>query len=308
MVTFLSATCRATPARKMVRPPRAAEERSSPACGSLHRARGDVDDAAELVRRHRLDRFLHQLDRDHHVGGHAVEHLLRASSSRKSRGGGPALLLTRMSGSGQAANSAAWPSAVATSAMTGVTLAPVARSAAAAVLPAPCASRPLMTTSQPASRQRHARRRGRARGSMRKRWPCGRQFRDPWSIPSLGRIVRARSLPSYATLIDMGSRTPRYAADRRRCRCRRGAAARAWRCARRSSTSPVLDARTGARVFLKAETLQRTGSFKFRGAYNKLSSHSAGPARRRRGGLFVRQPRARRCGCGADCSACRPSS
>jgi threonine dehydratase len=35
--------------------------------------------------------------------------------------------------------------------------------------------------------------------------------------------------------------------------------------------SAVLDARTGARVFLKAETLQRTGSFKFRGAYNKLS-------------------------------------
>src|SRR2546427_536589 len=37
-------------------------------------------------------------------------------------------------------------------------------------------------------------------------------------------------------------------------------------------TSPVLDAATGARVFLKAETLQRTGSFKFRGAYNKLCS------------------------------------
>jgi len=36
-------------------------------------------------------------------------------------------------------------------------------------------------------------------------------------------------------------------------------------------TSPVLDAATGARVFLKAEILQRTGSFKFRGAYNKLS-------------------------------------
>jgi threonine dehydratase len=35
--------------------------------------------------------------------------------------------------------------------------------------------------------------------------------------------------------------------------------------------SPVLDALTGARVFLKAETLQRTGSFKFRGAYNKIS-------------------------------------
>src|SRR5258706_10447973 len=37
-------------------------------------------------------------------------------------------------------------------------------------------------------------------------------------------------------------------------------------------SSPALDAVTGARVFLKAETLQRTGSFKFRGAYNKLSS------------------------------------
>jgi threonine dehydratase len=36
--------------------------------------------------------------------------------------------------------------------------------------------------------------------------------------------------------------------------------------------SPSLDAITGGRVFLKAETLQRTGSFKFRGAYNKLSS------------------------------------
>src|ERR1700681_2148692 len=37
-------------------------------------------------------------------------------------------------------------------------------------------------------------------------------------------------------------------------------------------TSPVLDAMAQGRVFLKAETLQRTGSFKFRGAYNKLSS------------------------------------
>ena len=35
---------------------------------------------------------------------------------------------------------------------------------------------------------------------------------------------------------------------------------------------PVLDEAIGARVFLKAETLQRTGSFKFRGAYNKISS------------------------------------
>lgn len=48
--------------------------------------------------------------------------------------------------------------------------------------------------------------------------------------------------------------------------------------------SPVLDARLGARVFLKAETLQRTGSFKFRGAYNKLSSI---PADRRAGGVVA---------------------
>jgi threonine dehydratase len=49
-------------------------------------------------------------------------------------------------------------------------------------------------------------------------------------------------------------------------------------------TSPVLDALTGARVFLKAETLQRTGSFKFRGAYNKLSSM---PQAERAGGVVA---------------------
>jgi threonine dehydratase len=37
-------------------------------------------------------------------------------------------------------------------------------------------------------------------------------------------------------------------------------------------SSPVLNERVGAKVFLKPETLQRTGSFKFRGAFNKLSS------------------------------------
>jgi threonine dehydratase len=37
-------------------------------------------------------------------------------------------------------------------------------------------------------------------------------------------------------------------------------------------TSAALDALTGGRVFLKAETLQRTGSFKFRGAYNRLAA------------------------------------
>jgi threonine dehydratase len=49
-------------------------------------------------------------------------------------------------------------------------------------------------------------------------------------------------------------------------------------------SSPVLDAAIGARVFLKAETLQRTGSFKFRGAYNKLSTI---PSDQRAGGVVA---------------------
>ena len=49
-------------------------------------------------------------------------------------------------------------------------------------------------------------------------------------------------------------------------------------------SSAVLDARTGGRIFLKAETLQRTGSFKFRGAYNKISSI---PPERRAAGVVA---------------------
>jgi threo-3-hydroxy-L-aspartate ammonia-lyase len=41
-------------------------------------------------------------------------------------------------------------------------------------------------------------------------------------------------------------------------------------------TSTTLDARCGARVCLKAEPFQRGGSFKFRGAYNRLSLLEAG--------------------------------
>jgi threonine dehydratase len=48
--------------------------------------------------------------------------------------------------------------------------------------------------------------------------------------------------------------------------------------------APALDALTGGRVFLKAETLQRTGSFKFRGAYNKIASI---PPERRHGGVVA---------------------
>ncbi|NWF10338.1 threo-3-hydroxy-L-aspartate ammonia-lyase [Pseudomonas salomonii] len=40
-------------------------------------------------------------------------------------------------------------------------------------------------------------------------------------------------------------------------------------------TSRTLDAETGAQVFIKCENLQRTGSFKFRGAFNALSQFDA---------------------------------
>jgi threonine dehydratase len=45
-------------------------------------------------------------------------------------------------------------------------------------------------------------------------------------------------------------------------------------------TSRTLDARLGARLFLKAESLQRAGAFKFRGAYNAIGCLDA-PARSR---------------------------
>jgi threonine dehydratase len=49
-------------------------------------------------------------------------------------------------------------------------------------------------------------------------------------------------------------------------------------------SSPALNARVGANVFLKPELLQRTGSFKFRGAFNKLSSI---PESKRSGGVVA---------------------
>src|ERR1700742_909158 len=49
-------------------------------------------------------------------------------------------------------------------------------------------------------------------------------------------------------------------------------------------SNPAIDARVGTRVFLKPELLQRTGSFKFRGAFNKLSSI---PQEKRAGGVVA---------------------
>ncbi len=50
-------------------------------------------------------------------------------------------------------------------------------------------------------------------------------------------------------------------------------------------SSPHLDAVTGARVLIKPECLQRTGSFKFRGAYNALAALD--PAERAKGVVAV---------------------
>lgn len=48
-------------------------------------------------------------------------------------------------------------------------------------------------------------------------------------------------------------------------------------------TNAVVDARLGAQLFLKAESLQRFGAFKARGAFNRISSFT--PAERRNGVL-----------------------
>lgn len=66
----------------------------------------------------------------------------------------------------------------------------------------------------------------------------------------------------------------------------RAAAARLDGVAHRTPivTSRTLDGLVGARVFLKAENLQRVGAFKFRGAYNALASL---PEEQRRAGVFA---------------------
>ena len=49
-------------------------------------------------------------------------------------------------------------------------------------------------------------------------------------------------------------------------------------------TSTIINDRTKSQVFFKCENFQRTGSFKFRGAYNALSQLNA--ADRKRGSLI----------------------
>ncbi len=149
IVTFLSATVRATPARNAVKPARAPEERSRPGRGAF------TDDDVMLTMRPNLRAAMPSMV--FWISSIATIMLPTTPSiicwrvsSRKSFSGGPPLLLTRMSGSAQAAKSCFWPSGVATSAITGVIFAPVLPSAAAASLSF-FSSRPLITTSHPAS-------------------------------------------------------------------------------------------------------------------------------------------------------------
>ena len=57
------------------------------------------------------------------------------------------------------------------------------------------------------------------------------------------------------------------------------------------TTSRLLDAACGNRMFLKCENLQRVGAFKFRGAYNAVSRLSDEERARRRHHPLVGQPR-----------------
>ena len=120
-------------------------------------------------------------------------------SSRKSFGGGPPLLLTRMSGSGHAAMSAARPSGVPTSAATGVAGALVASWIARAAASTAAASRPLTITSQPAcaSAIAQARPRPLLEAQTIARLPLRPRFMLPFpSRPAPEARVRARRPPS----------------------------------------------------------------------------------------------------------------
>ena len=155
MVTLEAATERATPARNAVSPARAPDDRSRPTSG--------IFTEPEVMLTMRPNFFATIGSMAFWMSSMATIMLPMTpsiifcrSSSRKSRNGGPALLLTRISGSGQAANSAFWPSGEATSAATAVILAPVALRSSSAVASRRSLSRPLITTSQPASARRWA--------------------------------------------------------------------------------------------------------------------------------------------------------
>ncbi len=152
----------------------------------FHRAGRDVDDAAEFLGDHRSRSTFWISSTATTMLAMTPSIIFCRSSSRKSRNGGPALLLTRMSGSGQAANSAFWPSGEATSPATGMILAPVFSQLVGRrgeVLLVAAVDHHLAA----GLGQRLGAGAAQARGSRRRRSPCGRQFQGP----CLGSLLRS---------------------------------------------------------------------------------------------------------------------
>ena len=110
MVTFVRRDRARDAGEERGQPGARAGREIEPAERHLHRARRDVDDAAELLR-FTIGSITFWMSSIATIMLPTTPSIIFCrSSSRKSRNGGPALLLTRMSGSGQAANSAFWPS------------------------------------------------------------------------------------------------------------------------------------------------------------------------------------------------------
>ena len=80
-------------------------------------------------------------------------------------------------------------------------------------------------------------------------------------------------------------------AHRGRRACGRRAASAPTFTARRCSPAPILDGESGARLFFKAENLQKVGAFKMRGAINFVLQLTRRGGAARRGDPLVGQPR-----------------
>ena len=150
MVTFLSATVRAIPARKAVKPARAPLDKSRPATG--------IFTVMDVIFTMRPNPFaaIESITCCIRLIGVSIfiftpSIMAFLSSWRKSFNGGPALLFTKISGSGQAASSAICPSSVLTSAATGITDTPVDSSISFATRASRCSFKPLITRLTPAS-------------------------------------------------------------------------------------------------------------------------------------------------------------
>ena len=150
MVTFLRTVLRARPATKPVRPERAPLESPRESMGAFT--------AEEVMLTMRPNpraimpstvAFMSSMGVSI-LASMAASHWLR-SHCRKSPGGGPPALLTRMSGAGQAASTAWRPAGVAMSLAMAATLTPWARRIDSAVASSSLAVRALMTRSTPAA-------------------------------------------------------------------------------------------------------------------------------------------------------------